>query len=293
MNLAIEWCEARGDAPFCLCLNFQSSHFPYQLVAGAPQPFQPCELDFDATFTRYPEEKVPVVRNAYMNALHYIDAQIGKLVSHLESNGQLHDAIIVVAGDNGECFYENGYPTHAGLPFEPAVNVGLVMHCPALIGPGREAYLTQMIDVVPTILARLKLPPQPGFQGCDVLAPDRIPSADRAAFVHCCAALAEADAVVLDSGWKLIHDRRSGTRRLHNLNLDLCESRNLYADRPDLVEHLSNLLDEWGRRQLLYYQTQPSMRNTILRSPRAPRRQCSAHLPSHFRKLKETEPWAH
>src|SRR5262249_12467298 len=124
-DIAISWvtaCAQRGE-PFCLRLNYQDAHFPYEIAKEAERPFQPCAIDFPASFLGYPADKVDVVRNAYYNALHESDRQIGRLVEALQSLGRLDDTILVVYGENGEAFYENGAVCHAGIPVEPAIRV--------------------------------------------------------------------------------------------------------------------------------------------------------------------------
>ena len=95
-------------------------------------------MDFSASFVKYPLDKVPIVKNAYFNALHYIDEQLSGLVAYLDKNRLREKTLIVIMGDNGECFYENGYSSHAGPPFEPAIHVPLIMNCPGTLAPRRR-----------------------------------------------------------------------------------------------------------------------------------------------------------
>ena len=120
-DAAIAWIaeQVAVAKPFFLGMNFQSSHFPYELPASAHGPFEPCAIDFDATFVNYPVEKVEVVRNAYFNALHYCDQQLARLIAVLDKMGRLDDTIIVVYGENGEAFHENGLVTHAQRGSKP------------------------------------------------------------------------------------------------------------------------------------------------------------------------------
>jgi glucan phosphoethanolaminetransferase (alkaline phosphatase superfamily) len=104
---AIAWIAEQGvhGTPFFLGLNLQTSHFPYKLPPDARKLFEPSTVDFSPGYFHYPIEKVEVARNAYYNALHECDRQIGRLVEALRSNGQLSHTIIIVSGDHGEAFY--------------------------------------------------------------------------------------------------------------------------------------------------------------------------------------------
>lgn len=255
MDLTIAWVEAqlRAGRPLCLRLNLQYSHFPYELPDDAPRPFQPCAIDFPASFLAYPRDKVEVVRNAYYNALHAIDAQLARLLAVLERAGALERSILLIAGENGEAFHERGQVTHAGGPFEPAVRVGALLHAPGRVTPGVDDYPVALVDVVPTILGLLGWPPHPGHQGIDVLARDRPPLAERTLYFHTQTGLARMDAVLAAGRWKLLHDRDAGTRVLYDLAQDPREEVDLSAARPELFRQLSAHLAEFRRRQLSYY----------------------------------------
>ncbi|TVS21176.1 MAG: hypothetical protein EA424_00220 [Planctomycetaceae bacterium] len=102
---------ASPHLPFFVSVNLQTSHFPYEIPGGRSGPFQPATMDFPASFVSYPRDKVPAVRNAYYNALHYIDQQIGRLVSFLDETGLRDETLLVIAGDNGSRFAGNRAPT--------------------------------------------------------------------------------------------------------------------------------------------------------------------------------------
>jgi len=253
---AIDWlgeCQQSGR-PFCLSVNLQSSHFPYVLLSDTPRPFAPAKLDFFASFVSYPLDKVPIVKNAWYNALSYIDKQLQALVDFLDKSGLRETTLLVVVGDNGECFYENGYSTHAGPPFEPAIHVPLVMNCPGAIEPREEDYLTQAIDVVPTALALMGLPPSPCFQGANVLAADRMPAERRIALVHNHTLVrATADAIVTAAGWKYVYDRKTKNGELFDLRIDPGEQNPVQAKHSAVAQTLDRILQRWRSVQLAYY----------------------------------------
>jgi arylsulfatase A-like enzyme len=256
VSRAIDWikdCSDRKQA-YVLCMNLQTSHFPYQLPLGADCPFEPCQMDFIASFVQYPKDKVPVVKNAYYNALHYIDGHLGRLVAFLDQQRLRERTLIVLVGDNGECFYENGHCTHAGPPFEPAIHVPLILNCPGMLAPREEDYLTQGIDAVPTTLRLMGLPLSPCFQGTDVLAEDRLPADRRLAFIHNCTLVrASADAVISATGWKYVFNRSTQNGALYNLRADSGEQTPVQATFPEVAEALDRILQRWREVQLAYY----------------------------------------
>jgi arylsulfatase A-like enzyme len=254
---AIRWVrgQAADSHPFFLYLNFQSSHFPYEIRTAA-RPFQPSDIDFDASFASYPAAKVEVVRNAYFNALHYIDQQLGKLMDALADLNLSDETLVVVAGDNGEAFYENGHPTHAGPPFEPAIHVGLVFHCPALLGAARETGIAQAIDIAPTILGLLQAPSQPCFQGNDLFLPENGDMDGRVALIHCESVLSGSEAIVSQTGWKYVVNRRTNDAALYLLDVDPCERNNLEHREQGVARLMGDAVERWREQQLAYYALQ-------------------------------------
>jgi arylsulfatase A-like enzyme len=271
-DTAIAWIskQVEADKPFCLCMNFQSSHFPYYLPPDREQPFQPCAIDFDASFLHYPQDKVDVVRNAYFNSLYECDKQLGRVVAALSAQGRLENTILVVVGENGEAFWENGMLTHAREPVEPTVRVACVLHAPKLLQPRIEDYPVELIDVAPTVCGLMGLPPHPNFQGIDILAKDRGPADERLMFVHVENGLSRGEAVILGARWKLTVDRlRGGRATLFDVVNDPGETIDLAQTKPELARQLRELVTIWRRNQLAYYHFPQYYQNYY--PPRAPR----------------------
>jgi arylsulfatase A-like enzyme len=254
-DAAVEWIHAQtaGGTPFFLQVNYQNSHFPYELAPDTPRPFQPCTIDFEVSFLRYPREKTDVIRNAYYNSLADTDRSLGRLIECLRDRGILDRMIVVIMGENGEAFHENGAVTHAGQPVEPVLRVACVMHAPGRVDAGNDDYPLSLVDVVPTVLGRLGWPKHPNFQGIDVLAPGRPPLERRAIYVHAENPLAQSDAVLLASRWKLIHNRRTCVLRLYDLERDPGETSDMLTAQPERAAQLQTLLSTWRRRQFAYY----------------------------------------
>ncbi|MBM3889056.1 MAG: hypothetical protein FJ388_08005, partial [Verrucomicrobia bacterium] len=252
---AIRWMRQRGPQPFYLGLYFGSSHFPYTLEASCPRPFQPCAIDFDVSFLRYPREKAEVMRNAYFNALREADRQIGRLVGALREMGRLDNTILLVCGDHGESFHENNSVVHAREPFEPSLRIACVLHAPALVQPRREDYPVEAVDFAPTLLGLMGRPRHPNHQGINVLASDRPPLSERALFFHTENPFTRTDAVLLAGRWKFWLDRAHQREALYDLasRPGEMEADNVAAHEPALTARLRALLLSWRARQLAYY----------------------------------------
>ena len=252
---AIDWIreQAKVDRPFFLSINFQSSHFPFLMPEAVPRPFQPCKLEPDVHFMRYPRERTPQVRNAYYNALHESDRQVGRIVSLLRELSLLDNVLLFVIGENGEAFHENGYVGHAREPVEPAIHVATILHAPRYVQPAVDNYPLEHVDLMPTLFGLLGWPAHPNFQGIDVLSPNRPPPEQRLLFFHVLSPAARADAVQWAGRWKYMVDYQRGRAFLYDLREDPGETRNQIDTDPQLAQQLHEVLMEWRQRQLAYY----------------------------------------
>ncbi len=134
VKAASRWIRQQTGQPFFLSMNLQSSHFPYHLPPHVPPTFTPSEITFPAGFLYYPPEHAPLMENRYDNSLHYIDSVLTELWQTLASTRLFDKTIVIIAGDNGEAFYEHGISTHAAHVWEEAIHVPLVIHAPQVAG---------------------------------------------------------------------------------------------------------------------------------------------------------------
>ena len=245
-------CHVAGE-PFFLSMNFQASHFPYHIPDHVPAPFQPCHLDDDVSFMSYPKEKTPMVRNAFYNAIHHCDAQIGRMVDALKEMGELENTIFVVLGENGEAFHENGRVGHAQHPFESMLKVACIIHAPGRVEPSESDYPMELIDVLPTVCSLAGRECHPNFQGINVLAADRPPLDHRFLYFHVNCASANSDAVQWAGRWKYVLDHDTGASGLFDLQHDPWEEQNIKRDHPELTQELHRILTTWRARQLAFY----------------------------------------
>ena len=70
------------------------------------------------------------MKNRYFNALHYSDAQIGRLIVTLKEMGIYDQTTIVIMGDHGESFYEHNTPVHSNELFNETILTEVVIKLP-------------------------------------------------------------------------------------------------------------------------------------------------------------------
>lgn len=244
---ALDWIGS-GE-PFFLALNLHNAHVPYAVPEGFKRPFGPDRIDFRLTAGGYPAERAGVVRDLYADSLAYVDGQLARLFGALKERGLWERTLIVVTADHGEAFLEHGSAAHANGVYDEVMRVPLVVRAPGL-EPGRESRPAQLVDVAPTLLGLLGLPPHPSFQGLDLLAAE-FPR-ERSRWLLCDSPW-NTHLALVRSGHKLIHDGRLGRCVLYDLGADPGEKRDVLAERPELARELRGRLAAFRRGQVGYY----------------------------------------
>jgi arylsulfatase A-like enzyme/Flp pilus assembly protein TadD len=145
---AVRWLKDHQSERFFLWVHFFDPHRPYD----PPEPFR----------SAYSEP--------YEGEVAFMDAQVGELLDALESLGLNRDTLVVAVGDHGEGLGEHDEPSHLLFVYDTTVRVPLIMHCPDLLPAGRVVdSQVRTIDIVPTVLDVLGLPPKADTQGVSLM----------------------------------------------------------------------------------------------------------------------------
>jgi arylsulfatase A-like enzyme len=100
----------------------------------------------------------------YAGELAWTDAQIGRVLHKLEGLGLHKKTLVIVTTDHGGEFFEHGSLGHRLTLFEEAVQVPMILRLPDVLPAGkRVSGLVSLIDLLPTVLDLLELPPVRGL----------------------------------------------------------------------------------------------------------------------------------
>ncbi len=143
MDLALAWLEAVKARKFFAWVHLYDPHTPYE----PPEPF----------LSRYPGQK-------YLGEVAYTDQVVGRLVWWLKTSGVWDRTILVLLADHGESLGEHGENTHTFFVYDATQHVPLVVRTPWR-DRGRSRAQVSTVDVMPTVLDLVGLPPQPGIDG--------------------------------------------------------------------------------------------------------------------------------
>jgi arylsulfatase A-like enzyme len=176
---ALAWLDGPSrppGAPAFLYLHFMEPHSPY----APPEPFRSRFLPpgADPEQVRLAEERIRALRvdaisaeQAEILAALYdaevaaLDRELETVFAELAARGFLDRAVVVVTADHGEEFREHGGLVHGRSLFEEVVRVPLLVVAPDRPGGRVVQEPVSLVDVAPTLLALLGLPPEPGFEG--------------------------------------------------------------------------------------------------------------------------------
>lgn len=267
------------DTPFLMAVGFARPHLPFSAPArywslhdpamfplperedlpeGAPgvagkrggeiTNYAPVPTDPNAAF---PDDLKRKLIHGYYASTSYVDAQIGVVVDELDRLGLAERTIIVLWGDHGFHLGDLGIWTkHTN--YEQANRIPLVIVAPGTVHPGTSTrQLAESVDIFPTLaeLAGLPLPdgPQP-IDGVSLVPVLRDPSArvrDHAFHAYPKAKLGRA---IRTERYRLVEWTAPAPRaparevELYDYAEDPGESRNLAAERPDIVGELEAIL---------------------------------------------------
>jgi len=138
--------------PFFGFLFFESPHARYYFPPESViRPDYLAELNY-ATMDL--ERDMPAIFNRYVNAVHHLDQQLGRVLDYLAGSGRLDDTLVVITGDHGEEFMENGRWGHNSAFHQQQIRVPLVIGG-AAVKTGVVRRPTSHLDVAPTVLEHL------------------------------------------------------------------------------------------------------------------------------------------
>ena len=256
----IDWLKARPapatHRPLFVWVHFNDPNAPYET---------PPAVDVDSQAEAYDREVA------------FVDAQLRRVLDAVRRVGRETRMFVVVAADHGESLGDHGERTHGLSLYESAVRVPLILAGPG-VPAGTSSATVSLIDVAPTILARLRVSPAPSMRGRDLMAsssaqpPVGAPDASRHVYAE--TRLPEdvggaARYMITDGRLKLI---AGGTTELYDLQRDAGERQNLaqaqVASLRALEARLSTIsVDARGARSGSGIGLETSSRNATLEEP--------------------------
>jgi arylsulfatase A-like enzyme len=273
-DLAIERLKmlARSQSPFMLMVAYQAPHYPEQPApeyarmyrdrpvsrrpncTGEIDPFtathsppSPDSIDLDPDYQRYGNDLDAYIR-LYNAMCTQIDANIGRLFDALEDAGVADQTMIVFTSDHGDMQGSHGMKNKC-LPYEESAGIPLIVRVPGLPESRVSDAPVSGIDLMPTCLELMGLPPVDGVDGASFapLLRGRTEAGPGFAFSE-----RGTWCMVVGAAWKLVAERGENglaPTMLFHLDEDPYEMQNRVADPADapLRDRMLAELAAWDR----------------------------------------------
>jgi membrane-anchored protein YejM (alkaline phosphatase superfamily) len=143
------------NKPFFTFMFFESPHaryyFPPESVIAKPYRD---DINYATINKKTFREDIKPIKNRYINSVHHLDMQFGRIFDYLEKHQLLDSTIVIMIGDHGEEFMEHGFWGHNSTFVDEQVMTPLVIYAPGM-KPLVSNHMTSHMDVIPTILPLL------------------------------------------------------------------------------------------------------------------------------------------
>lgn len=268
IDFTIDWLRENGRDDFFIYLHLMDTHFPHHLDEDAKALLDP-DLREAPPVERFTVAGAPKRLDSalsgadrqYMDALYdgslrYTDRHIGRLLAHLGE--ALENTLVIVTSDHGEYLVEKpGRLGHGYAWYDAMGRVPFIAACPRVLDPADTDILTESVDILPTVLGLLNVPPprRKTFDGVDlqpILRGDA-PAKDLVLMSRAARTRRHKVLFQVEEGVLLGEEPPEPatlTGKLYDLEDDPEESTNQWDSRPDVV---SMLLDRYRERMTRPY----------------------------------------
>ena len=273
-DFAIKQINNLKNKKFFLYLHYVGLHWPYT----PPKPYDEMfDSDYKGNHTfnevngkinrgdlifnnSLPKEEIEHAIAHYDGAIRFVDYQIGRLISHLDSINLRENTLIVLTADHGECFGEHGvYFDHGEHLYEEAIKVPLILQYNK--SPKKKIDTqAQSIDIMPTILEILGIEMIENIEGNSLIPLIKENKKTREyTFAESGMSFFKEDKrryiggikgkwrMIRTDEWKLIYipHPQKHIFELYNLKEDPKETKNLIEKKPEIAGKLKEELFKW------------------------------------------------
>ena len=226
--------RAPADQPWFVYLAHDTPHTPLQAKEEDLARFAHLE---------------PRNRRVYCAMQHCLDQNVGRVVEHLRSTGQLDNTLIVFFSDNGGTTQGSINAPLRGSKstfLEGGLRVPMIFSWPDRLPQGAEYDLpVSSLDLLPTFAAAagVELPAKPTLDGVDLL-PHLLGERDTRPHERLFFRMTLRGAAYREGDWKVVRLPHRQAE-LYDLSKDTSETSNLAATQPERVARMMRELNEW------------------------------------------------
>jgi arylsulfatase A-like enzyme/Tfp pilus assembly protein PilF len=223
---ALPWLQSKASQRFFAWLHLYDAHSPYD----PPEPYR----------SRFRDRP-------YAGEIAYVDSQVGRVLTWLETAGLSERTVVIALGDHGESLHEHGESTHGLFIYDSTIRIPFVVRTPYASTRGRRVTSTvRTEDLMPTVLDLVGQAAPHGVQGRSLVPLMTGASADLSLDAY-----SESLYARNHYGWSELRSLRSGRYKyiattrpeLYDLERDPAEQKNLYDERRPLADRMATELE--------------------------------------------------
>jgi arylsulfatase A-like enzyme len=174
-NSAIDYIEKNKDDRFFVWLAFHQPHAPFFFPEEYRDSYDPAQLELPETspeddrwvpelFANYTDQEKKNIIASYYTSVEYMDKNIGLVMDALEENDLDENTLVVYVSDNGYLLYDHKrFEKHT--MWKESVQVPLIWSGKNIPTSVQKDDIIEGVDLVPTIVDMLGLPPMEDVQG--------------------------------------------------------------------------------------------------------------------------------
>ena len=183
----VEWLERYRDAPFFLFLHYWDIHDPYTPPAPYDTLYDPeyegsirgwetlygweiLRQRIPGGFEGIGQRDLEHIIALYDGEIRHTDGYLSRLFTHLRQLKLDKETVIILTSDHGDEFLDHGQTGHGKSLFSELIRVPMIWVFPDGNARGAEVNtLVQTMDILPTLLEYLEIPPPETMEGVSFL----------------------------------------------------------------------------------------------------------------------------
>lgn len=186
--------------------------------------------------------------HGYYAATSYMDAQMGRVLEALDASGFAENTIIILWGDHGWHLGDHSmWCKHTN--YEQAARIPVIIAAPGASGGVKTSSLIETVDIYPTLSELAGLPAPEGLEGKSFATVVKDPSkTTRDSVIHVYPRNNLLGRAIRTDRYRFVEWKKVGSGEtpdaleLYDYQEDPLETKNLAAERPEVVKELAAIL---------------------------------------------------
>lgn len=165
----LAYTSERREEPFFAVLSVQPPHDPHLIPPGLEGKYDPAQIELRPNVP--PVERIRQRARedlaGYYAQIENLDANVGRVLDHLEATGQAENTWVLFFSDHGDMHGSHGY-VRKSSPWEESIRIPFVVQAPQGHElPTESRVPLNHVDIAPTTLGLCGIEPPPGMMGTD------------------------------------------------------------------------------------------------------------------------------